>query len=296
MGDLELFIAVAEHESFTAAAAAMGITATAASRRVQALERRLGVRLLNRTTRRVNLTEAARLYYEQVRRIVADLRETEQQLDELANEPRGQLRITAPMSFGLKRLAPLLPTFSKARPQLGLQLLLDDRLVDIVEQGLDMALRIGYPSDSSMVARPILPLARYLCASPGYLAAHGSPREPRDLARHNCLHYSNLNTREQWTLSGPEGPQMVPVQGRYCSNNGDILCEAAVQGLGIALLPDFIVEKALDTGRLCRVLEAHEPAPFTLFALYPSRHYVPAKVRFFLEFITRAASQGFVPA
>jgi len=186
----------------------------------------------------------------------------------------------------------LVPRFAQAHRQLQLELQLDDRLIDFVEQGLDMALRIGYLSDSSMVARPILPLARYLCASPAYLATHGEPREPRDLTGHNCLHYNNLNTREEWALTGPDGPQVVRVQGTYCSNNGDVLCEGAAQGLGIALLPDFIVEEALAAGRLQRILKDYEPPPFVLYGLYPSRHYVPAKVRLFLEFVTRAVGQG----
>ena len=292
MDELETFVAVVDHNGFTPAAAARGITVAAASRQVKALEKRLGVRLLNRSTRRISLTEAGQVYHRQVRRIVAELRDAEEQLSQLVEEPRGQLRVAAPMSFGARWLAPLVPRFARAHPQLRLQLQLDDRMVDILEQGLDLALRIGYPEDSSMVARPILPLPRYLCASADYLGSHGMPTRPADLLQHNCLHYNNLELREEWALTGPEGPQVVPVQGSYCSNNGEVLCEAAAQGLGIVLLPDFIVAEALAEGRLQRILEGYEPPPFSLYGLYPSRHFVPAKIRLFLDFVVGAAGQG----
>jgi DNA-binding transcriptional LysR family regulator len=295
MGDLEVFVAVVEAGGFTAAAEALGTTVTATSRRVRALEERLGTRLLNRTTRRVSLTAAGEVYYQQVRRVLAELRETEEQLTQQASDPHGPLRLTAPMSFGVRRLTALVARFARAHPRLQVQLQLDDRLVDIVAEGLDLALRIGYPQDSSLVARPLAPVARYICASPEYLRARGAPETPLDLLRHDCLHYSNLSEREEWTLQGPGGPEPVAVKGRFCSNNGDALCQAALEGLGIALLPDFIVEQALGEGRLVRVLERHQPAPFTLYALYPSRQFVPAKIRLFLEFLVGALGPARLP-
>lgn len=290
MDDLEVFVAVVEAQGFTAAAAALGTTVTATSRRVKALEQRLGTRLLNRTTRRLSLTAAGEIYYERVRGILADLRDAEAQLTWLASEPRGPLRITAPMSYGQRRLAPLVAAFARTHPHLQVQLQLDDRTTDIVDQGLDLALRIGYPQDSSLVARPIAPVARHICASPQYLGTHGTPRTPQDLLGHACLHYSNLSEREEWTLGGPGGPQSVPVRGSFCSNNGEVLCEAAAQGLGIALLPDFIVQDALAEGRLVRVLQGFEPPPFTLCGLYPSRRFLPARVELFLDFLIAATA------
>jgi DNA-binding transcriptional LysR family regulator len=288
MDDLETFVAVVEAQGFTAAAKALGMTVTAASRRVKALEQRLGARLLNRTTRRVSLTEAGQIYYEQVRSLLSQLRETERQLSQLATEPQGQLRITAPMSFGVRRLAPLLARFATAHPRLQLNLQLDDRLVDFPEQDLDVALRIGYPQDSALVARSIAPIQRFLCASPAYLRARGIPRQPMDLLGHNCLHYDVLSLREEWTLAGLHGPETIAVRGNFCSNNGAVLCEAAIQGLGIALLPEFIVEQPLAQGSLRRVLEGFEPPPFTLYALCASRQFLPAKIKLLLEYLVAA--------
>jgi DNA-binding transcriptional LysR family regulator len=290
--DLEIFVTVVDTGSFTAAAAVLEMTVTAASRRLKALEQRLGVRLLNRTTRRLSLTEAGQIYYDQVRRMLSDLRDTEAQLTQLTDQLRGQLRITAPMSFGVRRLAPQIARFALAHPQLQVQLQLDDQRVDIIAQGLDMALRIGYPQDSSLVARPLLPIARYICAAPAYLRERGIPERPLDLLQHSCLHYNNPSVREAWTLAGPHGPESFEVQGRFCSNNGEALCTAAVQGLGIVILPDFIVERALAEHRLQRILPGFEPPPFTLYALYPSRHFVPAKIRLLLDFLILAAGQG----
>lgn len=292
MDDLEVFAAVVDAGGFSAAAVALGTTATATSRRVKALEERLGVRLLNRTTRRISLTEAGQIYYAQVRRLLADLRETEEQLSQIANELRGALRITAPMSFGVRRLAPLVARFVKQHPQVEIELQLDDRMVDIVDEGLDLALRIGYPRDSSLIMRRIATIPRYVCASPAYLAARGLPEQPLDLLQHNCLHYNNLRTREEWTLTGPEGADPVAVHGNFCSNNGSVLCAAAVQGLGIALLPEFIVAADLAAGRLQRVLQGHEPPPFGLYGLYPSRQFVPAKIKLFLDFLGETLVHG----
>jgi DNA-binding transcriptional LysR family regulator len=286
--DLEIFVAVVQAQSFTAAAAALGLTVTATSRRIKALEQRLGTRLLHRTTRRIGLTAAGEVYYGQVRRILAELREAEEEIVRLGGEPQGPLRITAPMTFGLRRLADPVARFARAHPRLQVQLQLDDRVVDIVDRGLDLALRIGYPQDSSLVARPILPIGRCLCAAPDYLRQHGTPEQPADLLHHSCLHYNNTSEREEWTLTGPDGPQPLGVKGRFCSNNGEVLCAAAVQGLGIALLPDFIADPALAAGRLTRVLPGHEPAPYTLYALYPSRRLVPARTRLFLDFLMGA--------
>ncbi len=290
MDDLQAFRAVAEEGGFTPAAAALGTTVASVSRRIKGLERRLGVRLFNRTTRRVSLTEAGETYLQHVRRVLDDLADAEASVHQLTGEARGTLRVAAPLSFGVRRLAPVLARFARQHPALRVRLSLDDRVVDLVEGGYDLALRIGYPPDSSLIGRALLPVARFLCAAPGYLDARGTPADPGELADHDCLHYNPLAFSEEWPLAGA-GPRGITVEGRLCSNNGDVLREAAIAGMGIALLPDFIVEDALARGQLKRILRQFEPPPFTLYAVYPSREFVPAKVRLFLD----ALQAGFTP-
>lgn len=288
MTDLDIFVAVAEAGSFTGAAEALNSTVASTSRRIRGLEQRLGSRLFNRTTRRVSLTEAGEIYYQQVRRMLNELRDTEERLSELAAEPRGQLRITAPLSYGVSRLGPLVASFAARHSGLQIQLQLDDRRVDIVDAGHDLALRIGQLLDSSLVARPIADIPLFICASPRYLDRHGTPRRPSDLPAHNCLHYNNVSLREEWRLRETGATRSIAVKGSFCSNNGDVLCQAATEGLGIALLPDFIVERRIAEGRLVRILVGFEPRPLTLYALYPSRHFVPGKIKLFLDFLAGA--------
>ena len=195
----------------------------------------------------------------------------------------GELRIVAPMSFGQRRLAPVVVRFALMHPKLRVTLRLEDRATDIVAEGIDLAVRIAYPSDSSLVARPIASVPRYFCASPAYLARRGTPRAPRDLLQHDCLHYNVISEREEWTFGGTEGDETIVLKAVFCSNNGDVLAEAALHGLGIALLPDFIVADALADGRLVRILEGRERSPLTLSVLYPSRQHVPAKTRLFID-------------
>jgi DNA-binding transcriptional LysR family regulator len=164
-------------------------------------------------------------------------------------------------------------------------LILEDRESDLFDEAADLAIRIGYPADSSMIMRTIAPIPRYACASPEYLKQRGYPESPEDLLQHDCLHYNLISEREEWTFLGKDGEQTLAIKGNFCSNNGDVLAEAAMQGLGITLLPHFIVEEALAAGRLIKVLEDYGREPLSLFALYPSRHYVPAKTRRFLEYL-----------
>jgi DNA-binding transcriptional LysR family regulator len=285
MEELEVFVAVVEAGGFSAAAKRLEATPAAVSRRIKGLEQRLGVRLLQRTTRKIRLTEAGELYFREVRAMLADLRAVEQRLDEVTGQATGELRIAAPMSFGQRRLAPLLPQFALAHPKLSISLILEDRETDIVGEGFDLALRIAYPSDSSFVSRPITTIPRYLVASPDYIARRGKPNSPEDLLQHDCLHYSVISEREEWSFGGSIREESILVKGSYCANNGDVLAEAAIQGLGITLLPDFIIDEALAEGRLVRVLEDWERAPLTLSVLYPSRRHVPAKTRLLIEYL-----------
>mgnify|MGYP001818137800 FL=1 len=285
MDDREVFFNVVEANGFGAAARRLETTPASVSRRVKSLEQRLGVRLLQRTTRKLSLTKAGERYFREGRRLLHELDDLEQALTASAQEPEGELRIVAPMTFGQRRRAPLVVRFAKLHPKLRISLILEDRETDLIDAAADLAIRIGHPADSSMIARAIAPVPRHACASPEYLERRGYPESPEDLLHHDCLHYNLISEREEWTFLSDNGEQTLAIRGNFCSNNGDVLAEAAVQGLGITLLPNFIVEEGLAGGRLVKVLENYERAPLTLFALYPSRQHVPAKTRRFLDFL-----------
>ena len=285
MDDREVFFSVVEATGFGAAARRLETTPASVSRRVKSLEQRLGVRLLQRTTRKLSLTEAGERYFVEGLRLLHELDDLEQALTASAHEPEGTLRIVASMSFGQRRLAPLVARFAKLHPKLRVSLILEDRETDLIDEAADLAIRIGYPADSSMIARAIAPVTRHVCASPEYLEHRGYPELPEDLLQHDCLHYNLISEREEWTFLGDDGEQTLAITGSFCSNNGDVLLEAAMQGMGITLLPDFIVEEGLANGRLVKVLEGYGRAPLTLFALYPSRQHVPAKTRALLAYL-----------
>ena len=289
---LETFIAVVEAQGFTRAAERLETTAGAVSRRISALEAHLGLRLLNRTTRRFSLTEAGEHYFRDVSAILQALTEAQDRASHLAEAPGGNLRVAGPLSFGVRALAPLLPAFLARYPNLHVTLDLDDRMVDILATGADLALRIGSLTDSSLVARRITEFRRVLCAAPGYLARRGEPQTPADLARHACLHYSNVAPRDEWTLIGPNGPETVVVTGPLCANNGDLLRQAAIAGLGIVALPEFLLGDDLAVGRLVPILTGYGTAPLACSALWPSRQFVPAKVRVFVEFLAETLGGG----
>ena len=289
---LETFVAVVEAQGFTRAAERLETTAGAVSRRIAALEAHLGLRLLNRTTRRFSLTEAGEQYFRDLSAILLALAEAHDRVSHLAEAPSGNLRVAAPLSFGVRGLAPLLPMFLARYPALHVTLDLDDRLVDILATGADVALRIGDLTDSSLVARRITELRRVLCAAPAYLARRGVPLCLADLAHHACLHYSNVSPRDEWTLVGPRGPETVAVTGPLCANNGDLLREAAVAGLGIVHMPEFLVGDDLAAGRLVPILTDYGTLPLACSALWPSRQFVPAKVRVFVEFLAETLGRG----
>ena len=273
---LETFVAVVDAGGFSRAAERLETTPGAVSRRIAALEGRLGLRLLNRTTRQLNLTEAGEQYYRDVTQILQAIADAEDRISHLSTAPSGDLRIAAPLSFAVRALAPRLPDFHARYPELRLSLDLDDRMIDIVAAGCDLALRIGALGDSTLVARRIGEFERLFCAAPAYLDRRGRPRTPADLRGHDCLHYSNLGVREEWTLSGPDGTEAIAVTGPLCANNGDLLRRAAVGGMGICSLPAFIVADDLAAGRLERVLADYGAPRMPLSALWPSRRFVPA--------------------
>jgi len=282
---LQTFVTVVEVSSFSRAAEKLDSTTAAVSRRVASLEKRLSTRLLNRTTRSMSLTEAGERYYRDIVDILRALEEADARAAGEAADPTGTLRITAPLSFGVRRLGPVLSEFMELHPHLRVLLQLDDGYRDIISEGLDVAIRIGEIKESTLIARRITNVRRYLCASTDYLARKGVPSTPVDLANHACLHYNNILLREEWTLTGPDGPETVAVSGPLSANNGDVLREAAIRSQGIVILPDFLSEEDLEQGRLERILTDYSPSDFGLYAVWASRNFTPTKIRTLVDFL-----------
>jgi len=281
------FCRVVETQSFTAAARSLGISKSAVSKQVTRLEDRLGARLLHRTTRRLNLTEAGQAFYERCVRIVADVEEAEQEVSRLQQTPRGTLRVNAPLSFGVSHLAPILPSFMTAYPDVRVDLALTDDLVDVVAEGADVVVRIGALPDSSLMVRRIGSSRRVVCAAPSYWKQKGRPDLPGDLTHHDCLTYHYLTSRSEWRFSGPSGEFGVRVQGSLHANNGDVLRQAALAGRGVAALPTFICGEDIAGGRLETVLEQFEPPDLGIYAIFTHRRHLSAKVRAFVHFLVR---------
>jgi DNA-binding transcriptional LysR family regulator len=279
---IQSFVGVMEAGGFRAAARQLGLSASAVSKRVRALEERLGARLLQRTTRRVVPTEGGQAFYERAREILADLREAETALTEHQQEARGTLRVAAPMDFGRRHLAQPLADFASRHPQLVLDVDLSDRFVDVVGEGFDVAIRIGALEDSGLVARRIAPCRRLLVAAPRYLRQRGTPGDPAELPGHDFIGYA-LETSRTWRLAGETGGRRMPLGERHRANNGEMVRALAVAGLGIALLPTFLTCDALRNGELQAVLPDQLDADIAIHAVYPHRRHLSAKVRLFVE-------------
>jgi DNA-binding transcriptional LysR family regulator len=282
---MRAFVAVATEGSFTRAAEVLDLSPQLVSKYVSQLEERLAVRLLNRTTRKVSLAEAGALYFQHAQQVLADIDDMELQLGNLQQEARGTLRISAPVSFAIRHLARLVADFQAVYPLVDIDLQLNDRKVDIVEEGFDVALRIGHLKSSSLVAKRLAPVRLIWCASPAYLDQHGKPDSLEEMKHHRYLHYSytEMDGRQetyQWLRTRSEGPP-----GALTSNNGDVLVEAAIAGAGIALQPSFIAGAAIGEGKLKQVLPEYEPAPLGLYAVYTHRKLLASKVRCFIDFI-----------
>jgi DNA-binding transcriptional LysR family regulator len=283
---LEAFVRVAETHSFSEAARRLRASKSLVSRQVAALEADLGARLFHRTTRSLTLTEAGQGYYERAARILADLDEANLSVSRLQAAPRGRLRINAPMSFGYLHLAPAIPEFLARHPEVAIDMVMNDRFVDLVDEGFDVAVRIARMADSSLVARKLAPIRRAICASPAYFARHGVPATPDDLKVHECLTYSNLPTPGEWRLLHPGGrPWPVEIKGRFQANNGDALLAAALAGLGVINQPTFIVGRDLQAGTLVSVLTEFTPQDSALHAVYPHSRHLSPKVRAFVDFL-----------
>lgn len=278
---LAVFARVAETKSFTAAAAELGITKAAVSQRIAALEQQCGTRLVERTTRRVSLTEEGEVVYRACAGLLAAADGASAMLGRVGRVPQGVLRVTAPVGFGGSDLIPALPAFAARYPDVSVDLMLTDRVVDLVAEGFDVAIRFSRRlDDSSLCSRKLTAEPTVTCASPVYLAARGTPRDPEDLRRHACM--SQATARDEWCFSLRGERIVVPVTGSFRCNDVRALRDAAAAGLGIAVLPQSLVEEDLAAARLTPVLQGFAPPPAALWALYPSRH-APAKSRVFVE-------------
>jgi DNA-binding transcriptional LysR family regulator len=283
---MRAFTQVIAAGGFAAAARTMGLSRSAVNKLVIGLENQLGVQLLHRSTRVVTPTETGLAFYERCVEILATLEEAERSVTQLHDEPRGILRVNAPMSFGTMHLAPAVADFLVEYPELQMQLTLSDRFVDPIEEGFDVTIRIAEPQPiGSLIVQPLAPAPRVLCAAPSYLEIQGMPMHPEQLRSHACVHYGQMVTGHQWILLGADGEHRVTVQGVLCSNNGEVLRDAAIRGLGIALLPLFIIEDAIAQGLLQIVLPDYQPLELSIDVMYPVNRHLSTKIRLFIEFL-----------
>ncbi|MBE9043514.1 LysR family transcriptional regulator [Pleurocapsales cyanobacterium LEGE 10410] len=283
---MRAFTQVIESGGFAAAARTMGVSRSTVNKLVINLEDELKVQLLQRSTRQVNPTPTGLAFYERCVNILAEVEAAELAVSQLQTEPKGTLKINAPMSFGTLHLGKAIAEFITQYPELQVQLTLDDRLIDPIAEGYDLTVRISQPETSpSLVCQAIAPVARVLCASSTYLAKHGVPQHPEELTEHSCLHYGQIVTGNQWQLSDREQEYRVTVKGTLCSNNGEVLRDAAVRGLGIALLPTFIIQQELDRETLAIVLPNYQPPALSLCLIYPLNRHLNTKIRLFTEFL-----------
>lgn len=284
--DMKMFVAVVEAGSISAAAERLEVAKSAVSRRLSDLEARLGAELMHRTTRRLGLTDSGRALFERAQRLLADLEEAEQAVSQAHGAIRGRLKVALPLSFGLLYLAPLINEFMRLHPELEFELDFNDRQIDLMQEGFDLAIRIAKLPDSSLIARRLAPIRHALCASPDYLARHGTPLRAADLAGHAGLAYSNLANPGLWHYVGPGGqPGSVQVPVKLRANNGDFLCRAAIAGQGVILHPTFYLKDALRTGALLPLLTDHLWPELNAYAVYPSTRHLSRRVRAFVDFL-----------
>jgi len=283
LGDLEVFVRVIAAGSMSTAARDLGLSPAVVSKRIKRLEDKLGTRLLQRTTRQISLTEAGQGFHERVLTVLGGLEEAEAFASGRSSEVNGTLKISASTSFGRMHVAPHLKPFMEAHPDLAIHLVLSDEFTDIVGGGFDLAIRIAELNDSSLVARRLAPVRRVLCASPDYLAEHGTPATLDDLKKHRCLPAHN---HESWRLEGPSGPVTLRPEGMLITNSSEVIREAVIAGLGIALRSTWDVGAELKSGKLVQVLPQYESSRnVALSAVYPSRQFLPAKVRLFIDYL-----------
>jgi len=290
MQDLErmaIFARVVEARGFSEAARRLRISKAAVSKAVAQLEHSMGARLLNRTTRSMSTTEAGAAFYEHCARIVEEYEEARRAVGRLHSEPRGLLRVSASVAFGTLHIAPALPEFLARHPEVRIDMAIGDRFVDLAEEGFDVAIRIAHEPAPTLAARRLAPVNRKIVATPAYFKRHGVPRKPAQLAKHNCLTYTHSNPGDVWRLHGPEGDISVPISGNLRLNDDEALTAAVMGGLGVALLPTFLIGRALHERKLKAVLSHYVPAERHIFAVYLPHRHVTAKVRAFIDFLVK---------
>jgi DNA-binding transcriptional LysR family regulator len=283
---MSVFVRVAAHHSFAVAARELGLSRAGVSKHVLALEQSLGARLLNRNTRRLSLTEVGGVVFERYSQILEEIEEVENSAGAQHTAPRGVLRVVSSVSFGITHLGALIAAYLAQYPEVSIDLVLNDRVIDLIEEGFDVAVRIGRLADSSLIARRLAPIRFALCASPDYVARCGVPQRPSDLHDHECVVYTARQGSGQWRLTGPDGAEeTVHISGRLRANNGNLLRVAVLNGRGIGFAPTFLVGEDLTAGRLVCVLPDHVPVEEELAALYPHRRQLSGKVRSFVDFL-----------
>lgn len=286
--EMKAFAAVVDAGSFVQAADALQMSKPTVSRYLADLEQRLGVRLLHRTTRKLSLTEEGRAFYGRCKTVLADVDVAEAEVTAKSIVVNGLIKINVPVSFGVLHLAPLWPDFMAKYPQVLLDITLADRVVDLVEEGFDMAVRIARLPSSSLVSKRLSSTRMLLCASPGYLRKHGRPKHPSELVDHTVLAYSLLATGDQWEFEGPEGRVTVSVNPSMRTNSGDTCRAAALQNKGVVLQPSFLVGDDLRSGALVELMPQYRALEFGVYAIYPTRQYVAPKVRALVDFLAKA--------
>ena len=291
--EMQTFNAVVDAGSFVKAADALNMSKAAVSRYVVDMETRLGVRLLHRTTRRLSLTDEGQVFYARSKELLADLQEAEDEITSRSDAASGLLRINAPFTFGILHLAPLWGAFKAEHPKVTLDVTLADRLVDLMEEGYDVAIRIATLESSTLVSKRLATTRMVLCASQTYLAQHGTPTHPADLAQHSVISYSYWATKDEWRFNGPEGPVSVKTNPCIHTNSGDTCRAAALSHQGVILQPTFLVGKDLSDGTLLELMPEYRSIELGIYAVYPTRKHVSAKVRALIEFLAaRFAGRG----
>lgn len=280
-----IFARVAEAKGFSAAARRLGISKSVVSKEVAKLEKSLGARLLNRTTRQLSLTEVGAAFYDHCARIVQEAEEAALLVDRLHAKPRGVLKCTAPVAFATLHIAAVLPDFLARYPEVQIDMTVGDRFFELADEGFDLAIRIARELPPNMVARKLAPINRVVCATPGYFEKHGIPIVPQDLAEHNCLVYTHANPDSYWRFRSSEGDIVVPVRGNLKLNDDEVIWQAVRGGLGISILPTFTVGNDLQSGHLQAVLAEYIPTETNLYALYLPNRHLSAKVRVFIDFL-----------
>lgn len=286
--EMKTFVAVVDAGSFIGAADPLGMSKAAVSRHVSDLEQRLGVRLLQRTTRRLSLTDEGQAFYARSKEALALVDEAETEIRSRSTEASGVVRVNAPHTFGVLHLAPLWGAFMDANPRVSLEVTLSDRVVDLVDEGFDLAIRIATLPNSTLVSRKLASTRVMLCASPAYLARVGTPMRPADLALHQVIAYSYWASRDEWTFTGPDGEVTVRTHARLYANNGDTCLAAALNGQGIILQPSFLVADDVRAGRLVELMPAYRSIELGIYAVYPTRKQLALKVRRLIDYLAEA--------